>query len=87
MIKLYPATVFFDMKSNQLEKLTNFIEKYPKISRFEINNDKTVRAFLSEKLESEDFMKSLVKENIILTQFIKRKKSLEEQFLQLTEKK
>jgi ABC-2 type transport system ATP-binding protein len=75
------------MKSNQLEKLTNFIEKYPKISRFEINNDKTVRAFLSEKLESEDFMKSLVKENIILTQFIKRKKSLEEQFLQITEKK
>jgi ABC-2 type transport system ATP-binding protein len=85
--KIISSNGFFDMKSNQLEKLTNFIEKYPKISRFEINNDKTVRAFLSEKLESEDFMKSLVKENIILTQFIKRKKSLEEQFLQITEKK
>jgi ABC-2 type transport system ATP-binding protein len=85
--KIISCKGFFDMKSNQLEKLTNFIEKHPKISRFEINNDKTVRAFLSEKLESEDFMKSLVKENIILTEFIKRKKSLEEQFLQLTEKK
>jgi ABC-2 type transport system ATP-binding protein len=85
--KIISSNGFFDMKSNQLEKLTNFIEKHPKISRFEISNDKTVRAFLSEKLESEDFMKSLVKENIILTQFIKRKKSLEEQFLQLTEKK
>ena len=85
--KIISSNGFFDMKSNQLEKLTNFIEKHPKISRFEINNDKTVRAFLSEKLESEDFMKSLVKENIILTQFIKRKKSLEEQFLQITEKK
>ena len=41
----------------------------------------------SSKNGLEDFMKSLVKENIILTQFIKRKKSLEEQFLQITEKK
>ena len=85
--KIISSNGFVDMKSNQLEKLTNFIEKHPKISRFEINNDKTVRAFLSEKLKSEDFMKSLIKENIILTQFIKRKKSLEEQFLQITEKK
>lgn len=85
--KIISSNGFFDMKSNQLGKLTNFIEKHPKIARFEINNDKTVRAFLSERLESEDFMKSLIKENIILTQFIKRNKSLEEQFLQLTEKK
>ena len=78
---------FFDMKSNQLNKLINFIETHPKISRFEIIKNETLRAFLNEDVDTEDFVRSITEKKIILTHFIKRKKSLEEQFLQLTDKK
>ena len=77
---------FFEMKSNQMEGLLKFLDTQPNIAHHKEENG-LVTAFLSEPLESEIFVKSLFKSEIILTHFIKRKQSLEEQFLQLTDKK
>jgi ABC-2 type transport system ATP-binding protein len=77
---------FFEMKSNQIKGLLKFLDTQPNIAHYKEENG-LVTAFLSEPLESEIFVKSLFDNKIILTHFIKRKQSLEEQFLQLTDKK
>ena len=77
---------FFEMKSNQMEGLLKFLDTQPNIAHHKEENG-LVTAFLSEPLESEIFVKSLFENEIILTHFIKRKQSLEEQFLQLTDNK
>jgi len=77
---------FFEMKSNQMESLLKFLDTQPNIAHYKEENG-LVTAFLSEPLESEIFVKSLFENEIILTHFIKRKQSLEEQFLQLTDNK
>jgi ABC-2 type transport system ATP-binding protein len=74
---------FFEMKSNQMEGLLKFLDTQPNIAHYKEENE-LVTAFLSEPLESEIFVKTLFENDIILTHFIKRKQSLEEQFLQLT---
>ena len=77
---------FFEMKSNQMKGLLKFLDTQPNITHYKEENG-LVTAFLSEPLESEIFVKSLFDNKIILTHFIKRKQSLEEQFLQLTDNK
>ncbi|AJR04625.1 ABC transporter ATP-binding protein [Siansivirga zeaxanthinifaciens] len=76
---------FFELKSNQQEQLIQFLENHPNISNIKINNQ-LVTAFLNTPVSSEDFNRELFKNNIILTHLVQRKESLEEQFLQLTDK-
>jgi ABC-2 type transport system ATP-binding protein len=75
---------FFEMKSNQQETLLEFIANHPKIAKHK-QDGALITAFLSEPIEVETFMKNLFDKKIILTHFVKRKESLEEQFLQLTD--
>ena len=84
--EMISSHVFFEMKSNQMEGLLKFLDTQPNIAHHKEENG-LVTAFLSEPLESEIFVKSLFENEIILTHFIKRKQSLEEQFLQLTDNK
>lgn len=74
---------FFEMKSNQQEALLEFVTNHPKIAKHK-QDGALITAFLSEPIEVETFMKNLFDKKIILTHFVKRKESLEEQFLQLT---
>lgn len=91
-VKLYSGRVdemisshgFFEIKTNQQDKLINFIQHHAKISTHKVRED-LVTVFLGEALESEIFIKELFDNNIIPTHFVKRKESLEEQFLQLTD--
>jgi ABC-2 type transport system ATP-binding protein len=91
-VKLYAGRVdemisshgFFEMKSNQEKTLLEVIERHPKIAKFK-KDGLLITAFLSEPLEAEEFIQMLFEHNIILTHFVKRKESLEEQFLQLTD--
>ena len=76
---------FFELKSNQQEQLIQFLENHPNVSNIKINNQ-LVTAFLNTPVSSEDFNRELFKNNIILTHLVQRKESLEEQFLQLTDK-
>ena len=75
---------FFEMKSNQQEALLEFVSNHPKIAKHK-QDGALITAFLSEPIEVETFMKNLFDKKIILTHFVKRKESLEEQFLQLTD--
>lgn len=75
---------FFEMKSNQQEALLEFVTNHPKIAKHK-QDGALITAFLSEPIEVETFMENLFDKKIILTHFVKRKESLEEQFLQLTD--
>lgn len=75
---------FFELKSSKRSKLIEFIEKHPKISHHK-QEDSLITAFLSAPLSAEDLIQNLFEKRIIVTHFIKRKESLEEQFLQLTD--
>lgn len=77
---------FFEMKTKQLEPLLAFLKTHPQISHFKIE-DELIMAFLSEAIRSEDFVKALYDNKLLLTHFVKRKESLEAQFLQLTDYK
>ena len=68
------------------ETLLKFIANHPKIAKHK-QDGALITAFLSEPIEVETFMKNLFDKKIILTHFVKRKESLEEQFLQLTDQK
>lgn len=75
---------FFEMKSNQQDALLEFVTNHPKVAKHK-QDGTLITAFLSEPIEVETFMKNLFDKKIILTHFVKRKESLEEQFLQLTD--
>ncbi len=76
---------FFELKSSETSKLIEFIEKHPEISHHK-EEDSLITAFLSAPLSAEDLIQNLFEKRIIVTHFIKRKESLEEQFLQLTDR-
>ncbi|WP_242086802.1 ABC transporter ATP-binding protein [Aestuariivivens sediminis] len=92
-VKLYSGRVdemisshgFFELRSNQQEKLLSFLENNQAFGTIKVQNS-LVTAFLNEPLKSEDFNRQLFENGIILTHLVQRKESLEEQFLQLTDK-
>ncbi|MCK8522099.1 ABC transporter ATP-binding protein [Aquimarina sp. D1M17] len=90
-IKLYSGPVdemnasygFFELKSNQNSALKEWLSKQARFKSFKEEEDKLI-AFLAEELDEESLNKQLFNDGIILTHLVKRKESLEEQFLQLT---
>ena len=76
---------YYELKSNQHKALLAFISNHSKISHHKQVGD-LITAYLSEPLDTETFVQTLLDDKIILTHFVKRKESLEEQFLQLTDK-
>lgn len=76
---------FFELKSNQHDALIKFIENLPAIEKIKVT-DNLITAFLNEPMKSDDFNKLLFENDITLTHLVQRKESLEEQFLQLTDK-
>ena len=90
-IKLYSGPVdemnashgFFELKSNQNSILKEWLSKQDNFKSFKEEGDKII-AFLAHELDEESLNRQLFKEGIVLTHLVKRKESLEEQFLQLT---
>lgn len=90
-IKLYSGRVdemnashgFFELKSNQKEALMDWLSKQDYIGTVKEENNKII-AFLNRELEAESINKQLFDAGITLSYLVKRKESLEEQFLQLT---
>ncbi len=74
---------FFELKSNNNDKLIGFLEANSSFGKIK-NDNGLVTAFLKEELNSEVLNKSLMDQDIILSHLVKRKESLEEQFLTLT---
>ena len=74
---------FFELKSDHLETLKQNLESKTSFNNVAINDD-YITAHLNEDLSAKELNKTLFNEGIILTHLVKRKESLEEQFLELT---
>lgn len=89
-VKLYSGRVdemnanhgFFELKSSDLEKLRSLLSKHPSIGKINIAEG-LVTAFLSEPLDADLLNSYLMEKGVVLSHLLKRKESLEEQFLQL----
>ncbi|MBD0824061.1 ABC transporter ATP-binding protein [Aestuariibaculum marinum] len=92
-VKLYSGRVdemisshgFFELKANNQEALISLLENHKSVSRIKVK-DHLVTAFLNESIDSGTFNQYLFNNGIVLTHLVQRKESLEEQFLQLTDK-
>jgi ABC-2 type transport system ATP-binding protein len=74
---------FFELKSNDLEKLKSVLKTHLAVEKMVEQNDKLI-VYLNSNLESQDLNVFLFENKIVLQHLVKRKNSLEEQFLELT---
>jgi ABC-2 type transport system ATP-binding protein len=74
---------FFELKTTQDQKLRSYLENNTSFGEIR-TEDGLITAFLKEDISSEEFNKSLFEKGIVLSHLVKRKESLEEQFLALT---
>lgn len=89
--KLYSGTVdgmlashgFFELKATDTEKLLSFLQHSGSFGEIKHENG-LITAFLTENMEAEILNRSLLERGIVLSHLVKRKESLEEQFLTLT---
>ena len=77
---------FFELKTTQKEDLIKLLESHPDFSHTKLETD-LITAFLKNPMEADEFNQLLFKNKIVLSHLVKRKESLEEQFLQLTDNK
>lgn len=75
---------FFELKSDQKKELISFLEQNENIGNIKEEEDGLITAFLKNEMSSEILNKQLFEKNIFLSHLVKRKESLENQFLQLT---
>jgi ABC-2 type transport system ATP-binding protein len=76
---------FFELKCDKQDDLIKLLEEQTNIGNVTIKEG-LITAFLNEPMEATDFNKMLFDKGIYLSHLVKRKESLEEQFLQLTDK-
>ena len=89
--KLYSGTVdgmlasfgFFELKTEQADSLLAYLKTNPIFGNIKIENS-LITAFLKEEMKAEVLNKILYEKGIYLSHLVKRKESLEEQFLALT---
>lgn len=74
---------FFELESENLEQLKAALQQMPAIDKIE-QEDTKLLVYLKSNLEPAELNKHLFQQNITLTHLVKRKHSLEEQFLELT---
>ncbi len=90
-VKLYSGRVdemnvsygFFELKSDEMEPLRDFLSKHDAIGEVKVAGD-LITAYLTSALEAKILNSQLHTSGISLTHLVKRKESLEEQFLELT---
>jgi ABC-2 type transport system ATP-binding protein len=76
---------FFEIKSDHSEKLKTILDGDPRFGKIK-TNEELVTAFLNEPFSAKDFNQLMFDNGVVLSHLVKRKESLEEQFLQLTDK-
>lgn len=74
---------FFELKSNDNQKLMSILSNHNSIEKM-VEEDGKVIAYLNDDLEPEALNQFLFQNQIVLQHLVKRKHSLEEQFLELT---
>ncbi|WP_089895276.1 ABC transporter ATP-binding protein [Kriegella aquimaris] len=89
--KLYAGSVdgmlashgFFELRTTHTEELLSFLKNNSSFGEVK-NENGLITAFLTEALDADTLNKMLFENGIVLSQLVKRKESLEEQFLILT---
>jgi ABC-2 type transport system ATP-binding protein len=75
---------FFELKSDKHDELLKVLEDDANFGNVKIEEG-IITAFLNNPMESAAFNKLMFDKGITLSHLVKRKESLEEQFLQLTD--
>jgi ABC-2 type transport system ATP-binding protein len=75
---------FFELKADQQDELITLLKTHSNFSKLKIEDD-LITAFLDEPMSASDFNKLMFEKGITLSHLVKRKESLEEQFLKLTD--
>lgn len=75
---------FFELKTNQQDELLKLLENNPDFTNIKIE-DHLITAFLNAPMDASTFNKLMFEKGITLSHLVKRKESLEEQFLKLTD--
>lgn len=91
-VKLYSGRVdemtsshgFFELKTEKHDALIAILENDEAFGKIKIE-DGLITAFLNNPMEASTFNKLMFEKGITLSHLVKRKESLEEQFLQLTD--
>jgi len=91
-VKLYSGRVdemisshgFFELKSDKHQELKDILEEDARFGNVKVEGE-LITAFLMEPMDASDFNKLMFNKDITLSHLVKRKESLEEQFLQLTD--
>ncbi|MEL6917932.1 MAG: ABC transporter ATP-binding protein [Bacteroidota bacterium] len=89
--KLYSGTVdgmlashgFFELKTEKQDDLKKYLEGNASFGEIKMENG-LITAFLKEEMNARELNKMLFEKGIVLSHLVKRKESLEEQFLILT---
>jgi ABC-2 type transport system ATP-binding protein len=76
---------FFELQADDMENLFSTIKRHPSVGKVK-NEEGKILVYLKSNLEAKDLNRFLFDNNISLNHLIKRKNSLEEQFLELTKK-
>lgn len=74
---------FFELKAADLSRLQTLLDNHPAFGKV-LQQNQGIKAFLVDPMDAETLNTYLFENGLVLTQLIKRKESLEEQFLQLT---
>lgn len=74
---------FFELQADETENLILAVKSHPAIKNV-VNEDGKVLVYLKNDLDAKELNRFLFEKNIILNHLVKRKNSLEEQFLELT---
>jgi ABC-2 type transport system ATP-binding protein len=77
---------FFELQADDIEYLIAVLKTHPAVENIKKEEEK-VLVYLKEELEAKDLNRFLFEKNISVSHLVKRKNSLEEQFLELTENK
>ena len=75
---------FFELKTTDVDALKSYLEANSSFGKITTEND-LITAFLNEPMEANKFNSLMFNKGIVLSHLVKRKESLEEQFLQLTD--
>lgn len=82
---MFASHGFFELKTADMDSLKKFLEAEGSFSHFEQENG-LLTAYLDKPLEAADLNEICFKKGISLSHLVKRKESLEQQFLTLTNK-
>ena len=74
---------FFELKSNDILQLKTVLDEQSFVENT-IEEDGKLLVYLKQDIAAQDLNSYLFEQNIVLEHLVKRKNSLEEQFLELT---